>query len=1580
MAKVNLKLNAERVFGQFLPTVYLKIASVHNNENTGTDFGASITDVVVKADLSISFTKPDTMTTGEADKFIRNNLNQLYLYAWLSPYENLNSQLELGRLRLKDLFNATQIATNTTVDNFTIDNVFFPYVYDEAVSSWDAGAYDFGLSLSDGKTAHEARDLIMDATIAGDGSGAGMDVNDYYFYYANAKDAPAMAAFSYITYPDALAPGTDVGTFMDGTSIQNLMFFGPNMIGPWNMPNTITDVEIRRRAQQLTTQNKIEYTTITTDQLEEFADDMMAVTDIPESAFETTADFYNYMLRQTLGITGFDTPAEDVVQDNISTTSSYFYEHVARFFETTDIQALSDFLNQFKKIKLEDLLSEPYGGHFNKVKQYDSKGKELLVIENIKLEFLYDSSGLERQDVAKAILESIQKLFFISTIGLDLDYIQSGAFESGEDADLLTRQESDRKIHRRLMNSFFGNITYEHVMDSNVVPNPYFTHYVYADDQTPYDGIPIQGLDGQLRAAEPISNENAISAFKNLIRTYTLQSKGDRRLQNHLNNLRLILEKYGHTANLVRELKRFQVTFTDKQRTHKSGQFYRDFNDILVTLNKKIINQKLVLQKLSINSTCIDMRPARPIGSGYEPPQPNLSPYYYTYGPGGSGMYGEEVNWELYDTTRENGLAGNSDFIPRRWSKLTRHIEYIDAGADGASYETAQVAEKILSKAQEELSSITLTAAGVDEEYVADFVEAEMASVNEAYEALGSSIGADQICKNYGYFFFDYEKALMKTSQMAQIIDLRKLAVFLGMSIPYEYYHVTNVSVKRKDLRLDFASISGTRGIQEDDFVETRMQTTFSQDRTVPKMNLTQHRVILPPDMSDEMKSVYGKPFVNTVNGTAPDGTEKATKYSCVKYVHFGVPDSVSIEQMLGGAIGGVGGTVENLHVQNDIMPYSIKHPHAAANYVNHVGIGMQLGMMGFKSYRMLAFEIEDYMDDDVALAGTAAESALQFQEGIEYSGYDDFVTGGLGSELGDSTIAQFNPIGYNGSWYEISITVNDRTLEYFSKIYNDLIKPFVDSFEEYVEYAQELCSYNKSNESFNDFFVEAMVDKYVTNTGGDLATAAAETFLEQLQQSILEEQSATLIGDPSSGETMDVSELNMATYAELVPPWVAGALLSVFIKEIFFNKTHYTRLYDVLMEISTPLSEYDPDSTEAPSQEVIKMMREMYQLSPQKGNLEAVVTFRDRLKPLIDILRLNDETIKDRLSEVTGLDKTDPDFAENAIASTITKKFYGSLTIDSPIVPGVASQGYYESSNITGVEAGASTYSANPTAFFYDELLNATIGSETSSGISRPTKVKGLCAPLVVTTHCEEIIVPVEIPTEDKESTGTADTDDKRSGGAGSAAASAGGKRDAASRGGGSTASGDTGGTTGTSSCVLAGTLVFTLYKQKVVEDVVVGDKVYSYNFETQEYGFYNVNSVMEPTERNRWVLLTTATGKKLKCTEDHPLYTLDRDNNELPINECNVGDKVYVVGDRGQLLEDTISSIDYHDEVVTVYNFEVDEVHSYLSDDILSHNKVRSGGGGRSTSSVGSKHRAGGAPGVSSGPRSGITRGSDY
>ena len=1592
MAKINLKLNAERVFGEFLPTVYLKIASVHNNESAVD--AASIADVIVRAHLSLSFTKPSTMTTGEARNFIKENLDNLYLYTWISPYEALNSKLEMGNLKIVDLFNATKIMQDTTIDNFTLDSVFFPLVYNQAQISWTNGEYEFGLPLSDGKTVADVRASI-EAECSSDLDGSkvnGLDLQAYLEYYQMGADADAMAGLCYVTYPNAIANHVEVGSLMDFGTVQNLFFFGPSMIGPWNQPDTITSIEANNRAAALMTQAKLVLNKISQDDLDAFSESSSA----PDTAFESPAAFMDYVIRESMGIHGFDHTEGEHVTDGITTTNSFLYEHVHRFFTAeggVDIGALSDFLNQYKKIKLTDLLTDEYGGSFNEIQQFDSQGRELLILDNIELDFVYDSSGLTDRSLAQSMLTSIEKLFFIGTVGLDMEYLQAGAFEGGESADLSDVTMNDRKIHRNLMNNYFGNITFEHVMKNNVVPNPYFTHFIYADDMSPYDEVPIQGLNGKLYAGEPYGANDLRATLNKLIKNYRTQSKGDRRLRNHLNNLRMIIEKYGHTPNFIRELKRYQVTFTDKQRRHKSGQFYGDFLDILVTVNKKIITQPQVLKRLSLNSTCIDMRPARPLGSVYIRPQPNLSPWYHVYF-GTPGFSDDIDDYERYPTNMDSMLE-RSEWIPPKWAKLTRQIEYIDAGADGASYETAQVAEKILEKAREELSDITLTEAGVDEDYVESFVEAELEAVNDAYEALGTSIGADQICKNWGYFFFDYEKALYNTSMMANIINLRKMAVFFGISIPYSFFHVTYVKATRRDLRLDFASRAADSTMTESDFVKTVMLTKMNADNGVPEMHQTVHQVLLPSDMNIDQKPVYGKSTVNTVSGTDPDGTQDATKYSCVKYVHFGVPDNVSVETQLGGSFEGGDVQQESLHMQNDLASWSWRHGvRASSGMVNHVGIGSQLGFFGLKFYRMLAFELTDYMDDDVALAGTHEDAAQQFQSGIEYSGYDDLVTGGLGGDENGNDISQFNPNGDNGSWYEFEIGVQDTTLKFFRKIYNDFLKPFVDSFEEYVAYAEELCSYNKSTESFNDFFVDAMIEKYVTPSQGSLGTVAAETFLRQLQDAALGATAAALTGSESD---MDTSGLSMAEYANLVPPWVAGALLSVFVKEIFFNDTSNNNLWAVLQEITTPLSEYDPDSGEAPSQEVIKMTREMYQLSPQKGNLEAVRTFKERIDPLLDILRLDNVDIKNNVSAITGVDVNDPDFATLVTNTPVNKKFFGTINIDSPIVPGMGTQGYYESTNLTSEAAGASSYSSNPSAFFYDELLNTSAGGTTSTGVTRPVITWGGTAPVVTTVTCIEP-EPELPPTEYYEGTGETelvDTDGDGSPDAGSQSMDgdndptggmAGGAGDVYFSGevsrlgglgstgagsGGSTGGGDAGGASGGSSCVLAGTLIETDRVRVPVEQITTDHMIYSYDFETNEYGYYSISSVMKPTERLRWATVTTHGGRTLRCTEEHPLYTLGRDNNELPVNESNLNDKVYVFVDardldydvwanKDRLEEDSIKEIIYHEESVTVYNFEVEEIHSYISDNILSHNKTSGGSGGGSG--------AGGASGVGS------------
>jgi hypothetical protein len=54
-----------------------------------------------------------------------------------------------------------------------------------------------------------------------------------------------------------------------------------------------------------------------------------------------------------------------------------------------------------------------------------------------------------------------------------------------------------------------------------------------------------------------------------------------------------------------------------------------------------------------------------------------------------------------------------------------------------------------------------------------------------------------RIYTNYGFFFFDYEKALRQTSVIAQAYDLKKLQELLGITIPYSMFYYSTAEIKR---------------------------------------------------------------------------------------------------------------------------------------------------------------------------------------------------------------------------------------------------------------------------------------------------------------------------------------------------------------------------------------------------------------------------------------------------------------------------------------------------------------------------------------------------------------------------------------------------------------------------------------------------------------------------------------------------------------------------------------------------------------------------------------------------------------
>ena len=141
-----------------------------------------------------------------------------------------------------------------------------------------------------------------------------------------------------------------------------------------------------------------------------------------------------------------------------------------------------------------------------------------------------------------------------------------------------------------------------------------------------------------------------------------------------------------------------------------------------------------------------------------------------------------------------------------------------------------------------------------------------------------------------------------------------------------------------------------------------------------------------------------------------------------------------------------------------------------------------------------------------------------------------------------------------------------------------------------------------------------------------------------------------------------------------------------------------------------------------------------------------------------------------------------------------------------------------------------------------------------------------------------------------------------------------------------------------GSYSCVLPGTKVITKRGEINIEDTKDDDIIKVFNFETKEWDWSPIDEITTNKVQG-WSLIKTESGKELKCSNSHLLYHPDYPNSAIAIDELGVGGELYVYEDE-KLIIDKIKSIETFDEEVEVWNYELDIVHNYVSNGILSHN----------------------------------------
>lgn len=147
---------------------------------------------------------------------------------------------------------------------------------------------------------------------------------------------------------------------------------------------------------------------------------------------------------------------------------------------------------------------------------------------------------------------------------------------------------------------------------------------------------------------------------------------------------------------------------------------------------------------------------------------------------------------------------------------------------------------------------------------------------------------------------------------------------------------------------------------------------------------------------------------------------------------------------------------------------------------------------------------------------------------------------------------------------------------------------------------------------------------------------------------------------------------------------------------------------------------------------------------------------------------------------------------------------------------------------------------------------------------------------------------------------------------------------------------------------CFVAGTLVHTGNGEVPIEDIVPGDKVITWNHDTDMAEWCEVIDTMVK-EDERTVTYTFDNGTELTGTPDHPLYVIGKgyssyypkqtkDDSGLDVEQILIGDEVLHIDGYGVTITDIIEN----EETSTVYNLNnVEKNHNFFVENLLVHNR---------------------------------------
>ena len=289
----------------------------------------------------------------------------------------------------------------------------------------------------------------------------------------------------------------------------------------------------------------------------------------------------------------------------------------------------------------------------------------------------------------------------------------------------------------------------------------------------------------------------------------------------------------------------------------------------------------------------------------------------------------------------------------------------------------------------------------------------------------------------YGFWLFDYEKALISTSNISKIFDIKRMQQLLSISdkVLNSAFRLDNTNIMRGAWTEKAREKDSYRGRQNkvspsiDDYNSCgEITTNYSYDNSEGQYPLARDVYVeAPPTFGSDNDP--DSP-ARAVQGRAPASSQAAAELG-TEFISSGLEDlGISSVRVLG--ISGVDLT----DTDSEEFTYCILRSFNTTN-TGSIESG------GLNGYRLMCFEHQ--------------ECAGPFSI-YESAGREDI---------------------WSTSFLRYKVSIVDNTLSIYESIVNNYKKLIDGEFEDYYQTATEQCSYNNTDGFFNDFFITGATESY---------------------------------------------------------------------------------------------------------------------------------------------------------------------------------------------------------------------------------------------------------------------------------------------------------------------------------------------------------------------------------------------------------------------------------------------------------------------------------------------------------------------